>query len=222
CARRNPPTSGASSRSACSPSQASRWWACPSGPSRTPSANAARSRAWHASWRRSRPRSRRCSDGSELLHEVPYAPAVRKGLLPVHGALRFALLVLAFGVLACAPRPAPTRGEPGLEGTSWALVRTQSADGTKLAPDDPAKYTVAFGSDGASFRIDCNRGYATWSTSEDGQLAFGPLATTRAMCPPGSLYDRVARDMPQVRSYSLRDGTLQLSLGAGGGSYEFE
>jgi para-nitrobenzyl esterase len=51
---------------------------------------------------------------------------------------------------------------------------------------------------------------------------FGPLALTRAMCPPGSMHDRVVRDWEYVRSYVLEDGHLFLSLMADGGIYEYE
>jgi hypothetical protein len=40
---------------------------------------------------------------------------------------------------------------------------------------------------------------------------------TRAMCPPGSLDERIAREAQFVRSYILRDGNLYLSLFADGG-----
>ena len=47
-------------------------------------------------------------------------------------------------------------------------------------------------------------------------------AVTRAMCPPGSLHDRVVKDMEYVRSYVMKDGHLFLSLMADGGIYELE
>jgi heat shock protein HslJ len=92
-----------------------------------------------------------------------------------------------------------------------------------LRPDDKAKYTIAFGTDGRlSARIDCNRGNGTWKSSGPPQLEFGPLALTRAMCPPGSLHDRIVKHWPYVRSYVIKDGHLFLSLMADGGIYEFE
>jgi para-nitrobenzyl esterase len=92
-----------------------------------------------------------------------------------------------------------------------------------LTPDDKAKYTITFGNDGrVSARIDCNRGSGTWKSSGPNQLQFGPMATTRAMCPPGSLYDRITKDWEFVRSYTIKDGHLFLALMADGGIYEFE
>jgi uncharacterized lipoprotein YbaY/heat shock protein HslJ len=120
------------------------------------------------------------------------------------------------------PTPPPP-GSADLSGTSWQLVRFRSSDDTTLVPDDRAKYTVAFGNDGrVSVRIDCNRGSGSWKSGGPNQLRFGPLALTRVMCPPGSLYERVARDWTAVRSYLVKDGHLFLSLMADGGIYEFE
>jgi len=110
-----------------------------------------------------------------------------------------------------------------LAGTSWQLVRIQSMDDKVATPDSRSKYTIAFGTDGrVSLRVDCNRGSGTWKSVEPGQLVFGPLAMTRAMCPPGSLHDRIVKDMGYVRSYVMKDGHLFLSLMADGGIYDFE
>jgi heat shock protein HslJ len=111
----------------------------------------------------------------------------------------------------------------GLGGTSWRLVKFQGGDGLTLTPDDKAKYTIAFGTDGRlGARIDCNRGTGTWKSSGPPQLEFGPLALTRAMCPPGSLHDRMVKHWPYVRSYVMKDGHLFVSLMADGGIYQFE
>jgi para-nitrobenzyl esterase len=42
------------------------------------------------------------------------------------------------------------------------------------------------------------------------------------MCPPGSLHDHIVRQWGFVRSYTIKDGHLFLSLMADGGIYEFE
>ena len=110
-----------------------------------------------------------------------------------------------------------------LSGTSWQLVQFQGSDDTTLIPDDKGKYTITFNADASvSVRIDCNRGQSTWQSDKANQLQFGILALTRAMCPPGSLHDRIVGDWEYVRSYVIRDGHLFLSLMADGGIYEFE
>ena len=130
----------------------------------------------------------------------------------------FAALLLA----ACAQTP-PQDGPVSLAGTSWHFVRFQGGDDRVVVPDDRSKYTVAFGTDGGvGVRFDCNRGHGSWKSERPGQLQFGPLALTRAMCPPGSLHDQFVKHWFYVRSYVLRNGRLYLSLMADGGIYEFE
>ena len=110
----------------------------------------------------------------------------------------------------------------GLGGSSWQLVQFRGGDDKTLTPDDKAKYTIAFNADGSlTTRIDCNRGRGTWKASGP-QLELGPLALTRAMCPPGSLHDQIVKQWPYVRSYVIKGGRLFLSLMADGGIYEFE
>jgi para-nitrobenzyl esterase len=134
----------------------------------------------------------------------------------------FPLLAGCLLASACA-QVAPQGAAESLGGTSWQLVRFQGGDDRVLVPDDRANYTIAFGADGSvSARIDCNRGRGTWTSAGPSQLQFGPMALTRAMCPPGSLHDHIVRHWHYVRSYVIRDGRLYLSLMADGGIYEFE
>jgi para-nitrobenzyl esterase len=138
------------------------------------------------------------------------------------GSLHLAAVLL---VVACSAREqaAAPNSAAALGGTSWQLVKFQSSDEKTLTPDDKAKYTISFGTDGrVSARIDCNRGAGTWKSSGPNQLQFGPLALTRAACPPGSLHDRIAKDWEFVRSYVIRNGHLFLSLMADSGIYDFE
>ena len=96
-----------------------------------------------------------------------------------------------------------------LIGTSWKLAKIAYGDDTVRQPDDAMKYTLTFlDEEHVAARIDCNRGNGTWKSTAPGKLEFGRMATTRAMCPPGSLYDLVMRDLPNFRSYILKDGKL--------------
>jgi heat shock protein HslJ len=127
-------------------------------------------------------------------------------------------------------RPADSAAQPpaqsaaaALAGTSWQLVKFQGSDDKTLTPDDKSKYTIAFTAAGQlTARVDCNRGRGTWKSSAPSQLQFGPLALTRAACPPGPLNDRMVKDFGFVRSYVIKNGHLFLSLMADGGIYEFE
>lgn len=139
----------------------------------------------------------------------------------------FIAVAATFLLTACAS-PVGREAAMSLAGTQWQLIAIQSMDDaqgtTRIV--DPGRFTVHLGADGrASFRLDCNRGTGTWtaevSGTDSGQLTFGPVAATRALCPPPHIDERVARDMAHVRSYLLKDGKLFMSLMADGGIYEW-
>jgi heat shock protein HslJ len=124
----------------------------------------------------------------------------------------------------------PTRSDSPLAGTDWRLVEFQSMDdavGT-VKPKDPNLYTMRLNADGTvQMRLNCNRANGTWSAepSEDvsnGRFEFGPLAATRALCPPPSMDEQMAAQAEYVRGYLLKDGKLYLSLMADGGIYAWE
>jgi heat shock protein HslJ len=112
-----------------------------------------------------------------------------------------------------------------LAGTSWQLHSLTSMDDAEgvTRPSDPSAITMELREDGRiSMRLVCNRGAGQWSaepsaTGASGRFRLGPLATTRALCPPPHLGETVARQMGLVRGYLLRDGLLNLSLQADGG-----
>ena len=136
--------------------------------------------------------------------------------------MRIFPLLLSLLVAGCA-QFASKGSPPSLGGTSWQLVKFQGGDGTVLTPDDKAKYTLAFAPDGVmSARIDCNRARGSWKSEGPHRLEFGPMAITRAQCPPGSLHDRIVKHLPYLVSWVIKDGHLFLSLIADGGIYEFE
>jgi heat shock protein HslJ len=139
------------------------------------------------------------------------------------------------GYVRCNPVLRPdceTRGSGAsmLAGTSWRLVDFLSMDDAigRIEPPDDVLYTLHLHADGSvSMRLNCNRARGTWqaesSGSQDsGSFVFGPLASTRAFCPPPNMDARVTRDMEYVRSFVSRDDRLYLSLYADGGIYQFE
>lgn len=130
------------------------------------------------------------------------------------------LVILAVNILTLV---AQISAQPqGLANTSWQLLQIQNADGTSVRSDDPSKYTIAFEAGGSVVaRLDCNRGRGTWKSTSPGQIELGPMAMTMAMCPPGSLDTRMAKDLAAVHSYVIENGHLHLNLSTGG-YYEFE
>jgi heat shock protein HslJ len=130
--------------------------------------------------------------------------------------------MLAAAFVAGTQASAPSTSAD-LDGTSWQLVKFQGSDDTTLTPDDRTKYTLALAAGGQlTARVDCNRGRGTWKSSGPNQIVFGPLALSRAKCPPGSMHDQIVKQWANVRSYVIRDGHLFLALMADGGTYEFE
>lgn len=128
-----------------------------------------------------------------------------------------------------------TTGEPakgsiangGLAATSWRLLSFQSMDdsqGTTKAGN--RTYLLNFNADGSlAAQLDCNRGSASWnediSNATGGTLTIGPVTATRALCPPPSMGEMLAARLPDVASYTLRDGHLFLALKMDGGIFEF-
>ena len=124
----------------------------------------------------------------------------------------------ALALLLLAPLPASAQAP--LAGTSWELVELRSPEDSigTVRVDDPARYTITFNADGsAALRLDCNRGRGSWRSEEPGRVEFGAVATTRMMCPSGSLDARLGRELPWVRVYAIQGDTLRLELMADGG-----
>jgi heat shock protein HslJ len=128
----------------------------------------------------------------------------------------------------CVPEPAATACDPSTASPStialrvWHLAAIQFMDDTRLVPDAPARYTLEMGRDGrASVRADCNRAGGAYRL-EGSALSFGPLAATRALCPPGSLSDRYLQQLAFVASFVERDGRLYLATRADGAILEFQ
>ena len=142
------------------------------------------------------------------------------------------LTFLALASLLTAP-PALLRSAPRvppLQGTAWRLVEIVSMDDRqgRRRPRDPSLYTLRLDGDGrASLQLDCNRAMGRWQARPsadpgNGSFRFGPLASTRARCPPPSLGEELGRQLGYVRGYLLRDGRLHLSLMADGGILVWE
>jgi heat shock protein HslJ len=97
-----------------------------------------------------------------------------------------------------------------------------------LRPDNPSLYTMRLNSDGSVImRLNCNHAQGAWSIepgadSASGRFVFGPLAMTRALCPPPSMDELIAAQSEYIRSYLLKDGKLYLSLMADGGIFAWE
>ncbi|AHF05650.1 hypothetical protein MARPU_15605 [Marichromatium purpuratum 984] len=108
-----------------------------------------------------------------------------------------------------------------LAGTAWRLVEIQSMDDQVYVPEEGAEYSLELHDDGmVAIRADCQLGTGTWASDTPGQLRFGAIATTRALCPPGSLSERYLAQFQWVRSYVIEGGHLFLATMADGSIIE--
>lgn len=132
------------------------------------------------------------------------------------------LISIALLVLAACTTSAPKAVTDPLPNTRWQLVNIEYMDDTTITPDEPKKYTIAFDATGrVSIKSDCNRLNGTYTYNAPSGLQFGPLMSTRAACPPESLYNRLVKDLPNIRSFVIKDGNLHLALMVDGGIYHF-
>ena len=142
--------------------------------------------------------------------------------------LQWIAIPAIFCLSACAAQTPPTKDK--LAGTAWQLVSIQSMDDSQGTTSiaNPANFTLHFNPDGrAVLKLDCNRATGSYETKpgidgHTGSLTFGPIASTRALCPPPNIDQRIARNLQHVRSYLIKEGKLYLSLMADGGIYAWE
>lgn len=85
----------------------------------------------------------------------------------------------------------------------------------------PERYTVQFDADGRlAVRADCNTGFGSYRL--DGScLSLGPVALTRALCPPDSLDQQVLSQLAAVRGVRRDGERLVLLLEFDSGSMVF-
>lgn len=125
------------------------------------------------------------------------------------------------GRVDAPPPPMAPEAEVRLTGAVWAWQSTLMSDDARFVPDAPERYTLEFQPGGrVGMRVDCNRGSGTW-THDGNKLSFGPIALTRAMCPPGSKDTEFLRGLNQVSGYLFRGGDLVLTLKVDSGSMHF-
>lgn len=105
-----------------------------------------------------------------------------------------------------------------LEGTEWKLTAIDtSGSTTTLTPALQARHTLAFRAGGeAQVQLDCNRGRTTWTAGKPGNgagaMTFGPVASTKMMCPQPSFGDQLASGLAEAQRYSTTLDGRQLVI----------
>ena len=131
-------------------------------------------------------------------------------------------LVLAGAALlvACACATPGAQDVPFPVGGTFAWLGTDEGGARRNTPADPARYTITFDPSGRlQARLDCNRGAGQW-TVEGARLALSPIASTKMMCPRGSLDVSFGADLAQVAGWRY-DGSVLVLSGRDGSTMRF-
>jgi heat shock protein HslJ len=117
--------------------------------------------------------------------------------------------------------PAPRPLDAPITGTLWKWQTTIFSDDRRVETSTPERYTVQFGDNGRlTVRADCNTGFGSYR--RDGErLSIGPVALTRALCPPDSLDQQFLAQLEAVRGVSRDGERLVLLLALDSGSMIF-
>jgi len=137
------------------------------------------------------------------------------------------LILIASGIflIGCATISSNTQSEQNYDpqtilGKQWQWESTITPV-EQITVGTPKNYTILLKADNkVQVRFDCNRGGGSFEISL-GKLSFGPIMSTRAACPPGSLDFRFARDLQRVVSFFTRNNNLYLELPYDSGTMKF-
>lgn len=132
------------------------------------------------------------------------------------------VLPLLFAGCASAggPDAKRDRSPDAVVGKTWQWESLVTPAETIAVPN-PDRYEFRLLADGkVEARFDCNRGGGSYRIG-DGQLTFGPLASTRMGCPPGSLGSRFSQELSRVTGFYLDQEVLYLQLPGNGGTLRF-
>jgi heat shock protein HslJ len=134
-----------------------------------------------------------------------------------------AALGIAISAAGCAGTGADAgrlRSPAAVVGQAWQWEATDTPAGT-IEVSQPERYRFELQPDGKVVaRFDCNRGGGSYKIG-DGTIAFSPLVSTRAACPPDSLDARFARDLGAASGFFVEGGRLYLELPADGSKMRF-
>lgn len=94
-----------------------------------------------------------------------------------------------------------------LKNTAWRWESSDSATG-KMTVDKPENYRIEFKPDGKIFlKADCNGGGGSYTTEEN-NISFARIFTTKIFCGEKSLDNRFLRGLEAARSFRVEGDTL--------------
>ena len=126
----------------------------------------------------------------------------------VYGAVVMTLVALMLGG-CCACRKG--KNNLPLKGTEWHLMRLMGRD-LGLEAD---KFVFTFSEDGQFGGTGaCNRLFGDYKSDAKGALTFGPIASTRRMCPDANLETEFTTVLSRATHYEV-DGNLLMIFSNG-------
>jgi len=112
--------------------------------------------------------------------------------------------------------------KPPVVGTVWRWEGTTLSDGSRMAANDPSRYTLEFHSDGTvTVKADCNQVAGAYTLKGSSlTITLGP--STLAACPPDSQADVYLQQLGTVVSYAYDSaGSLILNMKMDSGNMRF-
>jgi heat shock protein HslJ len=135
-------------------------------------------------------------------------------------AIPWVLWVVSLVALPALAAPAP-EGEAALQGPVWRLERILYNDGKEIRPAAGHSYTVQFLTNGRlAGRADLNRILGPYTVAGT-MLTIGPLASTRAADPPGSIAGEFRRALEQASAFRVTGDRLRVELKLDTGTMTF-
>lgn len=134
-----------------------------------------------------------------------------------------AVTSLLLALSSCMTAP-PESAPSGLAATQWTLIEVREPAGAPARDVSLNRYTLEFQPENrVAMKLDCNRGAGSWSaqaaTPRSGTLRFGPIASTRALCPDNGQGARIAANLSGNWPYEIYDG--RLTIRTANGTYTF-
>ena len=107
-----------------------------------------------------------------------------------------------------------------LENTVWRWQSSESATG-KMTVDKPENYQIEFAADGKILlKADCNGGGGSYTT-EDNNISFARIFTTKMFCGEKSLDSRFLRGLESARSFRVEGNSLSVGAEGENGTMKF-
>lgn len=127
--------------------------------------------------------------------------------------LLFAALIAVLGMsmVSCCGCGKGSSKDFVINGKTWALIEM---NGTVIdrQNDNPDRFTLILGDENKFNGMgDCNRYFGSYTMTDNGELKFSAMGSTRAMCPNQKMEDQYFQMLNQVTKYKV-DGEFLILM----------